>query len=50
VGETQNQPFQLFFNPCLMAATRGGSSEPAAVRGDAGPDRTVTGTDGIERG
>jgi hypothetical protein len=25
------------------------ASEPAAVRGDAGPDRTVTGADGIER-
>jgi hypothetical protein len=34
----------------LLAAPRGGAPEPAAVRGDAGPDRAATGADGIESG
>jgi hypothetical protein len=33
----------------LLAATRGGAPEPAAVRGDAGPDRAVADTYGIDR-
>jgi hypothetical protein len=33
----------------LLAIAGGRTSEPAAVRGDAGPDRTATGADGIER-
>jgi hypothetical protein len=32
----------------LLAATRGGTSEPAAVRSDAGSDRDVAGADGID--
>ena len=33
----------------LLAIAGGMTSEPAAARGDAGPDRTVAGADGIER-
>jgi hypothetical protein len=33
----------------LVAIADGRAPEPAALRGDAGPDRTATGADGIER-
>ena len=33
----------------LLAAPGGRTSEPAAVRGDAGPNRAVADTDGIDR-
>ncbi len=33
----------------LLASPGGRASEPAAIRGDAGPDRTTTGAGGIER-
>ena len=33
----------------LLVTIGGGTPEPAAIRGDAGPDRTATGADGIER-
>ena len=33
--------------PLLLALAGGGASDAAAVRGDAGPDRAATDTDGI---
>ena len=35
--------------PLLLASAGGRTSEPAAVRGDAGSDRATAGTDAIER-
>ena len=33
-----------------MVAPGGRTSEPAAVRSDAGPDRATAGTDGLDNG